>query len=245
MTTVPVTTFRPSPTLRVTPWHGQGDTVVLGPNPGTIPTRIQIERTLADLSSRGVRRVFTPALGPAERAAFLTVGFTIHEHLHLLRHDLQRLPHRSPSTGDGGFALRRGTARHVDDVLRLDNRAFVGFWQFDARALTDARAATPHHRFRLAMTRPPDDALPQPVGYAVTGRARHTAYLQRLAVDPTAQGRGIGSLLVLDALRWSARRGADDLLVNTQADNEGALRLYLRLGFTAERDGLDVLVWSA
>jgi ribosomal protein S18 acetylase RimI-like enzyme len=167
---------------------------------------------------------------------------------HLLRHDLRNLPRRTPVTTASGVTLRRGTARHVPAVLDLDNRAFVGFWQFDAPSLADARNATPTHRFRVALSSNGTDAEgrdPRPVGYAVTGRARRTAYLQRLAVDPPAQGCGLGALLVIDALRWSTRRGADHLLVNTQADNHAALRLYLRLGFTAEPSGLDVLVWSA
>jgi mycothiol synthase len=65
--------------------------------------------------------------------------------------------------------------------------------------------------------------------------------LQRLAVLPDAQGAGIGAALVLDGLRWLRRWGAKEVLVNTQEGNEAAVRLYERLGFRRQSDGLAVL----
>lgn len=68
-------------------------------------------------------------------------------------------------------------------------------------------------------------------GYAVTGRSRRRGFVQRLAVDPAAQRRGIGRALVLDALAWLHADGIDEILVNTQEGNEPALALYQQLGF--------------
>lgn len=246
MTIVPTTSFRPSPSLRVAPWHGRVDVVVLGPNPGTYPTVSDIRRTLGHLVQQGVHTVFTPALGLPETATFHAAGFHHHEHLHLLRHGLTGLRRHDPRAPVAGFDLRRGAMRHVSDVIDLDGRAFDGFWRFDAQALSDARSATPTHRFRVAMPRPAPHTRHQTqvLGYAVTGRARRTAYLQRLAVDPSSQGHGVGTALIADALRWASRHKADHLLVNTQEANVGARRLYLRQGFTPEPHGLDVLVWK-
>ena len=66
-------------------------------------------------------------------------------------------------------------------------------------------------------------------------------YLQRLAVATHSQGRGLGTMLVLDALTWLQRRGAQTALVNTPPDNERALALYQRCGFREEPDRLAVL----
>jgi ribosomal protein S18 acetylase RimI-like enzyme len=120
-------------------------------------------------------------------------------------------------------------------VLRIDHDAFDAFWRFDADGLRDALAATPVSRFRVART----DRV---VGYAVTGRSHVHGYLQRLAVAPSEQGRGVGRALVVDALSWLRRRGAGSALVNTQESNKAALGLYEALGFEREPDGLDVLV---
>ncbi len=75
----------------------------------------------------------------------------------------------------------------------------------------------------------------------MTGRTASIGFLQRLAVDPAAEGRGIGSALVVDALRWLGHTGAREVWVNTQPDNERARSLYLRHGFTERGAGLDVL----
>ena len=75
----------------------------------------------------------------------------------------------------------------------------------------------------------------------VHGRAGPAGYVQRLAVRPEASGRGWGSALVLDGLRWMARTGCKEALVNTHTDNARALALYERLGFRPLPDGLVVL----
>ncbi len=82
------------------------------------------------------------------------------------------------------------------------------------------------------------------VGYAVCGRAGHRGYVQRLAVTPRCQGRGVGAALLADGLRWLRRWGARDALVNTQEDNRRSLRLYQRTGFVLQADGLSVLELS-
>ena len=79
------------------------------------------------------------------------------------------------------------------------------------------------------------------IGYAVTGRAGSIAYLQRLAVLPERQRRGIGFALVLDGLVWARRRGATSMLVNTQETNQAAVDLYEHMGFRREAYGLAVL----
>ena len=78
----------------------------------------------------------------------------------------------------------------------------------------------------------------------MTGRAGSQGFLQRLATDPDHAGSGIGSELVLDALRWAARRRAQRVLVNTQEGNERALELYRRLGFEPTPTDLVVLTRS-
>jgi ribosomal protein S18 acetylase RimI-like enzyme len=60
-------------------------------------------------------------------------------------------------------------------------------------------------------------------------------------VRPVDEGRGIGSALVVDGLRWLRRRRASRALVNTQEANARALALYEHLGFRRQRDGLAVL----
>ena len=131
-----------------------------------------------------------------------------------------------------------GRRWHDPAVLEVDRRAFAGFWRFDRLALREAKTATPSRRFRVAKLGG------EIVGYAVTGRAGQRGYLQRLAVDPAAQGRGVGSMLIHDSFDWLRQRGADETLVNTQETNEKALALYERLGYRRQATGLLVLQWG-
>ena len=79
------------------------------------------------------------------------------------------------------------------------------------------------------------------LGYLITGRAGGRGYLQRLAVHPDAQRRGLGSTLVVDGLRWLRRHRCQQAVVNTQETNASALAMYEHLGFRRQQDGLAVL----
>jgi ribosomal-protein-alanine N-acetyltransferase len=216
--------------LRTGAWRADdGEAYVAPLAGGPVPSPQAIRRCLDQLAARGYRAVLTSALGPDEQAPFLECGFGVHERLHLLAHDLERLatPVRDPR-------LRRGLRFDRPAALRVDERAFPPFWQLDRRGLREALTATPVARFRVAGTT-------ELHGYAVTGRSLDRGYLQRLAVDPDHQGRGLGSSLVLDALWWSRRRGASAVFVNTQEANVRAVDLYERLGFRRQDEGLAVL----
>lgn len=216
--------------IRTTTWRGDERVAVLTPvpdRPAPSPGRVAVE--LASLRSRGVLRVITAALHAPELAPFLANDFTEFDRLHLLRHDLRELP--DPPT----IPLRRGRLRDRDEIVALDNRAFEGFWALDRDGLREALDATPIRRLRIA--RDGRDVL----AYAVSGRAGAHGYLQRLAVDPVAQGRGLGRALIADALHWLVRGGARHALVNTQEVNERAYALYRSCGFRPEPTGLVVL----
>jgi ribosomal protein S18 acetylase RimI-like enzyme len=218
--------------LRVRPWRGGPDTaeVTAVPAGALVPpdlVRLAVQRA----HERGYARVVTPALPRSEWRPYLDAGFTVREELHLLAHDLLDLPSR-PWTGREGPRLRRVRRGDHERVLAIDQVSFQPFWRLDADALEDAVRATPSSRFRM-------DRAGH--GYALTGRAGDRGYLQRLAVEPDAQGRGLGTALVLDGLSWLRRWRVSEALVNTQTANEGAVRLYERLGFRLRRDGLAVL----
>jgi ribosomal protein S18 acetylase RimI-like enzyme len=218
--------------LRVGPFRGDTHTAYVAPLPETAPpTTDAVRRCCEVLAERGYLEAVTAALGPAEAHGFLTAGFEVRERLHLLAHDLLVLPD-APDV-----PLRRGRRNDRPGALAVDARAFEPFWRLDDQGLEEALTATPSSRFRVAAAG--SDA--RILGYAVAGRAAHRGFLQRLAVDPDRQRAGLGTALVVDALRWMKRRGVDRAVVNTQERNEGAVRLYERLGFRLQPGGLAVL----
>lgn len=218
--------------LQVSAWRGNELVAVLTPRPERrAPTAATVARQLDVLRARGTMRAVTGALNHTQLAPFLANGFSIQEHLHLLRHDLRNLP---PILDR--HHLRRARRFDRRNVLSIDAQAFDAFWTLDRSGLIDAVRATPVTRFRVCQNRG------EPIsGYAVTGRAAERGYLQRLAVDPQRHRSGIGRTLVADALHWLRQSRASVAVVNTQTINTAAYELYVASGFVPEAEGLTVL----
>jgi ribosomal protein S18 acetylase RimI-like enzyme len=228
---------------RIGPWQGDDRVAYLSPLAGTPPPSVAfVRRCLDQLAGRGFSRVVTGALAAPEQAAFLGAGFRVEESLHVLSADLDSVAGRAWRYSQGELIIRRAHSPDRGAVLALDHLAFDPFWQLDETGLADALHATPRARFRVAMGghSGPSQATAI-VGYAITGRAGGHGFLQRLAVHPAWQRRGVGRALVLDGLTWLQRRGVERVVVNTQLENTRALALYESLGFRREPRGLSVL----
>lgn len=66
------------------------------------------------------------------------------------------------------------------------------------------------------------------------GSHRHVLSINGLAVDPAAQGRGVGRALVEAAVAEAGKRGATKVSLRVLGENPGARRLYERCGFVVE-----------
>lgn len=110
----------------------------------------------------------------------------------------------------------------LEQLLGLDIMCFSDFWRYDARLMSEYLA-----RDRTVVARH-EGAV---VGYAMCRIDRGHGVFGRLAVAPAHRGRGIGSLLLADALGYLQRQGVRRMVLYTQADNEAAQHLYVRFGF--------------
>jgi ribosomal protein S18 acetylase RimI-like enzyme len=120
-------------------------------------------------------------------------------------------------------------------MVSIDAGAFTPLWRMSADGLREAFEATTRAAVLATTT---DDTM---TGFAIVGLAGPTAYLQRIAVDPTAQGGGLGRAMVRAAMGWGVQRGATAMLLNTQPDNEASAALYEAEGFHEVTPGLVVL----
>ncbi|MEO5722764.1 MAG: GNAT family N-acetyltransferase [Ilumatobacteraceae bacterium] len=228
-------------TCRVRRWPGDPTVVqIVFYNQFRMPPPDVLAEWLGQLGGNGFTAVRTGALTRAQVAALDPLGFVEAQRLVLLEHSKPReaaeretVP-RETAARDTVRTDRLAPAQH-QVAGELDSRAFAAPWGIDAAAIADVCRATAHHRARAITI---DGRV---VAYAVSGRDGKLGFLQRLAVDPAAQRRGLGRALVADSLRWAARWRVERVLVNTHVENEAALALYDRMGFVQLADRLDVL----
>jgi [ribosomal protein S18]-alanine N-acetyltransferase len=138
-------------------------------------------------------------------------------------------------------SLRPATAADVARVAALERELFgADAW---SEATVTADLDTPGRRVLVAV----EDATV--VGYAVTSLVGELVDLQRIAVHPDHQGRGVAGALLEAALSAADADGAEAMLLEVSTENHPALRLYRGAGFSRidrrrgyYRDGSDAAV---
>lgn len=63
----------------------------------------------------------------------------------------------------------------------------------------------------------------------------HIGHVMNLAVDPSYRGRGLGAELLQAGLAYLKGLGARQVELEVRTENEPAIRLYRRFGFTIDR----------
>ena len=229
---------------RVRPWWNDPTVAqVTFIDQGNVPSSTALRVWLGDLRSHGFSSVRTGAVTDAGADTLRRQGFETLQTLRLL--DLSLIGWRPPAHASVSRTrrLREGERPAAADV---DRAAFGDRWAIDVDGIDETCAATPAHRARTvdAVSDEPGIVPSRLAGYAVTGRADRTGYLQRLAVHPAEQGHGIGFSLTRDSLVWMQRRRLSRAIVNTHTDNVVALQLYQRMGFRVLPQGLAVMARS-
>lgn len=208
------------------PWNDTVDLAHLRMQRGNAAFIVECVEALREL---GVPGVLSPPLPESAQRLWKEARFEPHAELALLKLDLGSV--RPPD-----HLVVTGSNSDIREALRIDAAAFDEFWRFDRNAMDEAIEST--RKSVIHVVRKAGGGL---AGFAVTGIGVTIAYLQRLAVDPAAQGRGIGRSLVRSSARWAAREGARSLMLNTQTDNVPAIRLYESEGFAVLSEPLAVL----
>jgi [ribosomal protein S18]-alanine N-acetyltransferase len=178
------------------------------------------------LFSLGAPRVYSAPVHRSGMTVWERAGFVPDRQLVLMERSLAR----PPSESDPPLPTETGV---VESVVAIDRAAFDPDWQIGRLGLEDALSATVHSRLIV----PRDDAG----CFAIVGVTGSTSYLQRLAVDPAEQGRGLGRRLLRESMRWARGAGARSMLLNTQPENDRATALYRTEGFEMLAERLTVL----
>jgi len=194
---------------------------------------------------RGATSLRTGALFPESAHAFEQAGFHPIDTLTLLECNLEsslpislsnsRFSRRQNTTKQQSATLRRLRLADLSNAAEVDGRAFKPPWNNDPDTLGEICRATPHYRSRAVTENG------RMIAFAISGRTSSCGYIQRLAVDPSAQRRGLGHTLVVDSLKWMLRRNVGRVMVNTATDNHDAISLYRSIGFETRPETLVIL----
>jgi ribosomal protein S18 acetylase RimI-like enzyme len=139
-----------------------------------------------------------------------------------------------PSTNAAHVYVHPASDADIPAVAAVDRSAFTPHWRHSEFTLLRRAAAS--SCFVVA------EVGDQIVGYAEGDSRQYTAHINRLAVHPAHQGHGVGASLLTHILRTLWRLGAEQVTLNTQADNHYSQRLYHHFGF--EPTGDVVIAWE-
>ncbi len=128
-----------------------------------------------------------------------------------------------PYAGNQTVQVRPVRPTDFAALVALDKLAFHPLWRNSVVTLRRWQEVSSH--FVVAVVEE------EPIGYCYCSMEEKHGHLIRVAVHPAWQGRGVGTRLLAEAMRFFRRAGARLITLNTQAENKRAQRLYRQFGF--------------
>jgi ribosomal-protein-alanine N-acetyltransferase len=202
---------------RARPWNTDSSEALVRLERGTSTF---LKAVSVKLERVGVLTTYSPALYPAGARVWERTGYEPAHRLQIMERPVG--PVLPPPNGE----VAQAEVPDWDLLHEIDEQAFEGFWRMSRHGLIEAATAT---RSSGVLTAGSNGAID---GFAIVGSMGIGSYLQRIAVRPSASGAGLGADLVRAALLWARRQGARGMLLNVRPENDRAIRLYERAGFT-------------
>ena len=112
----------------------------------------------------------------------------------------------------------------LDGVLAVEDASFTNPWTREMYAWELQNRAVCH----IYVVRTPDRPV---VGFCAFWLVFDEIHINNVAILPELRGRGMGTALMRRVFEEAGRLGATRATLEVRASNEGARRLYERLGF--------------
>jgi len=147
-----------------------------------------------------------------------------------VKEDFDLPPFHAPSE----LTLRTAHAPDFVALAEMEESAFEPLWRFSRETLALA--------YRDALCFDVAEWNGRLVGYQLSSSGPYSAHLVRLTIAKDAQGQGVGSALLAQAIQTYHRLGLRRVTLNTQIDNITSQHLYQKFGFYAT--GEQAPIWS-
>lgn len=172
-------------------------------------------------------------LPPATRVA-AKLGLSAARELLQMRRAFDAAPLPSYAAPEG-ISVRTYESADDAEILRVNNAAFAWHPEQGGWAHADIAARQREPWFDPAGLFVAVDEANRVLGFHWTKIHTETpepiGEVYVVAIDPAAQGSGLGRVLTLAGLHYLQRKGLPAVLLYTEADNAAAVRLYEKLGF--------------
>lgn len=127
-----------------------------------------------------------------------------------------------------GVVIEPMRVRDLPDILEIERHSFPTPWSrgaFLSELLENERA------YYLVARLPGAEARGKPVGYIGIWIVIDEGHITNVAVHPDYRSRGVGRKLLVAIGELAGAKGASRLTLEVRRSNNGAQRLYQRLGF--------------
>jgi len=142
-----------------------------------------------------------------------------------------------PDHGNQDVIVRPMRPADLSQLVAIDKAAFVPLWRNTEETFEEYREqCSDWNVAELEGTI---------VGYYCLNLSGRHGHITRIVVHPRYQGQRIGVRMLTEAIATLAKGGAFGVTLNTQQDNERALRLYKWFGFRSLGKEADVMVLRA
>ena len=188
------------------------------------PGKRALDDVLADIApyyaKRGLPMTLrlTPLCPPGTREAVIAKGWRIEKESHVYGCDIAH-PVADPAVMMSSVSTADWRNAYQQAHPRFDAAGMATLANIHAALVPPATFAT------LV-----EEGERRALGMAVAERG--CVSLHEIATMGTARGRGLGKRLVSSLLAWGKAQGAREAILQVQADNAPAIRLYSSLGFT-------------
>jgi ribosomal-protein-alanine N-acetyltransferase len=182
----------------------------------------QLEFSLAVVAEYAERR---------RESFYFAAGMSVLEDI--IVYELGRLPSHARRVGSAGDVRFRDLAldnvSQLEELIELDHRAFPWLWwnsEIEFLNYTEVPGVLIEGAY---------DGSGALVGYIGTTALGTWGHLDRIAVDPALQGRGLGRQMLEYSIATLGRRGARRIALSTQSSNAVSRALYESVDFRRSR----------